>query len=91
MGKDLSFEVGKREAGWRGLRLAVLCIGVSAYANHDRLGNTVRDAEAVYKAVNEYADCRAVIIRDPADKATIRKHLRTDFLEPLAETPPEFS
>ena len=83
-----TFEAGSREAGWRDLRLAVLCIGVGAYAKHGHLANAVKDAEAVYKAVNECEGCRAAIIRDPADKKTIRTHLRTDFLEPLAKSPP---
>ena len=86
------FETGVREDGWRGLRLAVLCIGVGAYAKHNGLGNlsnAVSDAEAVYKAVNECVGCRAAIIRDPADMLTIRKLLRDDFLKPSAESPPE--
>ena len=85
-----TFAVGVRKAEWQGLRLAVLCIGVSAYASqHEYLDNAVRDAEAVYEAVNAIADCRAAIIRDPADKNVIRTHLRKHFLQPLAESPPE--
>ena len=68
-------------------------MGVGAYTKHAKLGNTVRDAEAVYHAVNACAGCRAAIIRDPPDKKTIRTHLRA-FLEELAPTgangaPPE--
>ena len=88
-----TFEAGARAEGWRGLRLAALCVGVGAYAKHAKLDNTVRDAEAVYRAVNACPGCRAAIIRDPPDKKTIRKHLRA-FLEELAPTggngaPPE--
>lgn len=85
-----TFEAGSRDAGWRDLRLAALCVGVGAYAEAaDRLGNTVSDAEAVYQAINACAGCRAAIIRDPADKKTIRKHLRHDFLDALAASPPD--
>jgi len=84
-----TFEAGARAEGWRGLRLAALCVGVGAYAKHATLANSVRDAEAVYRAVNACAGCRAAIIRDPADKKTIRTHLRRDFLDELAVSPPE--
>jgi hypothetical protein len=84
-----SFEAGVREDGWRGLRLAVLCIVVGEYAKHNKLSNTVSDAEAICKAVNECVGCRAAIIRDPANTSTIRKLLRDDFLKLLAESPPE--
>ena len=84
-----SFEAGVREDGWRGLRLAVLCIVVGEYAKHNKLSNTVSDAEAICKAVNECVGCRAAIIRDPANTSTIRKLLRDDFLKPMAELPPE--
>ena len=77
-----TFEAGARAEGWRGLRLAALCVGVGAYAKHATLDNSVRDAEAVYHAINACAGCRAAIIRDPPDKKTIRTHLRRDFLPP---------
>jgi hypothetical protein len=65
------FEIGVRDAGWSGLRLAALCIGVGAYSGSSRLDNPVRDAEALFEAINKFPDCRAAILRDPQDKSTM--------------------
>jgi hypothetical protein len=71
-----TFEIGVRGAGWSGLRLAALCIGVGAYSGLSRLDNPVRDAEALFKAINNCPDCRAAILRDPQSKMTILEHLK---------------
>ena len=67
----LRFEIGLREAGWSGLRLAALCIGVGAYSGSSRLDNPVQDAQALFEAINKFPDCRAAILRDPQDKSTM--------------------
>lgn len=67
----------------------MLCIVVGEYAKHNKLSNTVSDAEAICKAVNECVGCRAAIIRNSADTSTIRKLLLDNFLKPFAESPPE--
>jgi hypothetical protein len=89
--KDLlkTYEEGKRDAGWAGLRLAALCIGVGAY--NSKLSNLCalnarRDAEALFVATNKCPDCRAVIVRDPDNKNTILDNLN-EFLAELAALP----
>ena len=77
------FEEGVRDAGWSGLRLAALCIGVGAYSGSSRLDNPVRDAEALFEAINKFPDCRAAILRDPKDRGTMTDHLCDEFLEKL--------
>jgi hypothetical protein len=78
------FEIGVRDAGWVGLRLAALCIGVGAYSGSSRLDNPVRDAEVLFEAINKCPDCRAAIVRDPPDKSTVVDHLQNKFLNELA-------
>ncbi len=78
-----SYEEGKRDAGWEDLRLAALCIGVGAYPGPSRLDNPVRDADALFDAINKLPDCRAAIVRDPPDKNAILVHLQ-NFLGELA-------
>ena len=77
------YEEGTRDAGWEYLRLAALCIGVGAYSGPSRLKNPVRDAFALFKAINKLTDCRAAIVRDPPDKSSIIDHLE-NFLDELA-------
>ena len=77
------FEIGVRDAGWVELRLAALCIGVSAYSGSSRLDNPVRDAEALFEAINKCPDCRAAIVRDPQDRSTMTDHLCDEFLEKM--------
>jgi uncharacterized caspase-like protein len=72
-----------RDGGWSGLRLAALCIGVGAYSVSSRLENPVRDAEALFEAINKFPDCRAAILRDPKDRGTMTDHLCDEFLEKL--------
>jgi hypothetical protein len=81
-----SYEEGQRDAGWARLRLAALCIGVGAYSELSELENPVRDAEALFAAINNCPDCRAAIVRDPTDKSTILEHLKK-FLSALAALP----
>ena len=60
------FEEGVRDAGWVGLRLAALCIGVgAAYPGLSKFDNPVKDAEALFEAINRCPDYRATIVRDP--------------------------
>ena len=82
-----SYEEGQRDAGWAGVRLAALCIGVGAYSELSRLDNPVRDATDLFEAINKCPDCRAAIVRDPPDKSTILDHLKGDFLKELAALP----
>jgi hypothetical protein len=50
------FEIGVRDAGWSGLRLTALCIGVGAYSGSSRLDNPVRDTDHLQnKFLNEPA------------------------------------
>ena len=68
-----------------------MCVGVSTYSEQSGLGsldNPVRDAEAVFKETNKRVNCRAAIVRNPADTETILQHLRHDFLKPLDEFDP---
>ncbi len=60
-----TYEEGERDAGWVGLRLAALCIGVGAYDSKlSNLGalNARRDAEALFEAINKCPNCRAAIV-----------------------------
>ena len=82
-----SYEEGQRDAGWAGLRLAALCIGVGAYSGSSSLDNPVRDAEALSEAINKCPDCRAATVRDPDSSITILEHLKDDFLKELAALP----
>jgi hypothetical protein len=82
------FEEGVRDAGWVGLRLAALCIGVGAYSGSSRLDNPVRDAEALFETINNCPDCRAAILRDPDSKSTILEYFKK-FLKELADLPAE--
>ena len=84
-----TYEKGKRDAGWVGLRLAALCIGVGAYDSKlSNLGalNARWDAEALFEAINKCPDCRAAIVRDPDYKNTILDHLN-EFLAELTALP----
>jgi hypothetical protein len=78
-----SYEEGKRVAGWEDLQLAALCIGVGAYPGPSRLDNPVRDADALFEAINKFPDCRTAIVRDPTNNDAILVHLQ-NFLEELA-------
>jgi hypothetical protein len=82
------FEEGVCDAGWVGLRLAALCIGVGAYSGSSRLVNPVRDAEALFEAINNCPDCRAAVLRDPDSKSTILAYFKK-FLKELADLPAE--
>ncbi len=85
-----SFE-GESGDGWKGAKLAALCVGVSAYSERSTLswlGNAVRDAEVMFKKMKDCSNCRAAIMRDPKDIKTILDHLR-DFLDQLAALPEE--
>ena len=63
------YDEGKRDAGWAGLRLAALCVGVGAYSGSvPPLETPVRDATDLFEAITKCPDCRAAVVRDPQDK-----------------------
>ena len=67
-------------------------VGVDAYPGLPgllRLDNLVSDAEAMFEKTHKCVNCRAAVVRNPSDPETILKHLRHDFLEPLAALPKE--
>ena len=74
---------------WDDLRVAALCIGVQAYKGRDALGNTVRDAEAIFDRINQLPRCRAAMLVDPKSSDEIYKAVREQFLKPLSRRPPE--
>jgi hypothetical protein len=67
------------------LRLAALCIGVGTYDAMPST-NAVTDAVALFKRINECADCRAAVVKDPDSKITVIDHL-IRFLDALATLP----
>mmetsp|Transcript_36738 Transcript_36738/g.59262 ORF Transcript_36738/g.59262 Transcript_36738/m.59262 type:complete len:500 (-) Transcript_36738:39-1538(-) len=79
------------ETRWDGLRLAVFCIGIADYATATAapLGNTLKDAERIYKEINTLPGCRAVLLGNPKSKDAIYKRMRYEFLDYLARKPPE--
>ncbi len=77
------FEEGVRDAGWSGLRLAALCIGVGTYSGSLKLDNPVRDADTLFEKINKCPDCHADIVRDPQDRSTMADHVCDEFLEKL--------
>ena len=86
-----SFE-GESGDGWKGAKLAALCVGVSAYSERSalrKLGNAGRDAESMFKKMKDCSHCCAAIMRDPKDRITILHHLCRDFLDQLAALPEE--
>jgi len=73
---------------WENLRVAALCIGVSAYAGGSALGTAVKDADAIYEAINMLDRCRAATLIDPKSRSDFQAVLKL-FLEPLSSNPPE--
>ena len=76
---------------WFNLHAAVLCIGVGHYENLPRLGNAIRDAEALRERANSAPRCRAELLIDPHGSREILRGVG-QFLERdgLREDPPEF-
>ena len=50
---------------WGGLHGAGLCIGVDEYTHLQPLGNAMKDAEAVDRALKEVHNCYSAIVRNP--------------------------
>jgi hypothetical protein len=67
--------------GWKGAKLAALCVGVSAYSEKSelkKLGNAVRDAEAMFKKMKDCSNCRVAIMRDPKDREIIDEYKKVN-------------
>jgi len=88
VGEDTENEVmeciDRGKVSWGGLRVAGLCIGVDEYTHISPLGNAVRDAEEVNKALKKVPGCYSTVLRNPTTRAglmkSIKKHLQEDAL-----------
>ena len=76
--------IDRGKVSWGGLRVAGLCIGVDEYTHISPLGNAVRDAEEVNKALKKVPGCYSTVLRNPTTRAglmkSIKKHLQEDAL-----------
>jgi len=69
---------------WGGLRVAGLCIGVDEYTHIQPLGNAVKDAEEVDRALKKVPGCYSAVLRNPTTRASlmrsIKRHVQNDDL-----------